>query len=115
MFDYHWPGNVRQVKSVVYRLVASAGNSELIGPEGFLKEIEGAAAPPSAVTVEDKFIIDARLSHHERLNELERQSIIRALNETGDNITQAAKILGMSRNGLKNRIERLEIKITNHC
>jgi DNA-binding NtrC family response regulator len=115
MFDYHWPGNVRQVKSVVYQLVASAGNGELIGPEGFLKEIEGAAAPPSAVTVEDKFIIDARLTHHERLNELERQSIIRALNETGDNITQAAKILGMSRNGLKNRIERLEIKITNHC
>jgi transcriptional regulator with GAF, ATPase, and Fis domain len=49
------------------------------------------------------------------LNELERQSIIRALNETGDNITQAAKTLGMSCNGLKNRIERLEIKITNHC
>jgi len=115
MFDYHWPGNVRQVKSVVYRLVASAGNSELIGPERFLKENEGAAPPPSAVTVEDKFIIDARLSHHERLNELERQSILRVLNETGDNITQAAKTLGMSRNGLKNRIERLEIKITNHC
>ena len=114
MFDYHWPGNVRQVKSVVYRLVASAGNGELIGPERFLKEIEGAAPPPSAVAVEDKFIIDARLSHHERLEELERQSIIRALNETGDNITQAAKTLGMSRNGLKNRIERLGIKITNH-
>jgi len=114
MFDYHWPGNVRQVKSVVYRLVASAGDGELIGPERFLKEIEGAAPPPSAVTAEDKFIIDARLSHHERLEELERQSIIRALNETGDNITQAAKTLGMSRNGLKNRIERLGIKIMNH-
>jgi transcriptional regulator with PAS, ATPase and Fis domain len=114
MFDYHWPGNVRQVRSVVYRLVASAGNGEVIGPERFLKEIEGGSPPPSAVTVEDNFIIDARLSHHERLEELERQSIARALNETGDNITQAAKTLGMSRNGLKNRIERLGINITSH-
>jgi transcriptional regulator with GAF, ATPase, and Fis domain len=114
MFDYHWPGNVRQVKSVVYRLVASAGNGELIGPERFLKEVEGQSPPPSVITSEDNFIIDARLSHYERLEELERQSIIRVLYETGDNITQAAKTLGMSRNGLKNRIERLGIKITNH-
>jgi len=114
MFDYDWPGNVRQVKNVLYRLVASAGNGELIGPERFLKEIEGVAQPPLAATVKDNFIIDGALSHYERLEELERQSIARALNEAGGNIMQAAKTLRMSRNGLKNRIERLGIKITNH-
>jgi transcriptional regulator with GAF, ATPase, and Fis domain len=114
MFDYNWPGNVRQVKNVLYRMVASAGNGELIGPERFLGEIEGVAQTPLAATVKDKFIIDGALSHYERLEELERQSIARALNEAGGNIMQAAKTLRMSRNGLKNRIERLGIKTTSH-
>jgi two-component system, NtrC family, response regulator AtoC len=114
MVDYDWPGNVRQLKNVLHRLVASAGNGELIGPERFLKEIEGVAQTPLAAIVKDNFIIDGALSHYERLEELERQSIARALNEAGGNIMQAAKTLRMSRNGLKNRIERLGIKTTNH-
>jgi hydrogenase-4 transcriptional activator len=116
LLDHHWPGNVRQLAAVAHRLTALAANGESIGREIALAAIRTGicAPPPAAALVGDNFIIDARLSYHERLEELERQSIIRALNETGDNITQAAKTLGMCRNGLKNGIERLGIKITNH-
>ncbi|HEV2667351.1 MAG TPA: sigma-54 dependent transcriptional regulator [Blastocatellia bacterium] len=116
LLDHHWPGNVRQLAAVAHRLTALASNGESIGKEIALAAIRTGicAPPPAAAMVGDNFIIDAHLSYHERLEELERQSIIRALNETGDNITQAAKTLGMCRNGLKNGIERLGIKITNH-
>src|SRR5262247_2951493 len=58
MFDYHWPGNVRQVRNVLYRLVASAENDEVIGPERFSKEIERCSPPPAAATVGNGIVID---------------------------------------------------------
>jgi two-component system, NtrC family, response regulator HupR/HoxA len=112
MFDYHWPGNVRQVKNVLYRLVASAENGELIGRENALDAIRTGicASPSAAATVENGIVIDPCLTIHKAKNEVEKLLIINALNETGCNLSQSAKRLGMSLPGLKKAIKRLGIR-----
>lgn len=45
------------------------------------------------------------------LKEKERQEVIKALRSTGGNRSQAARILGLSRQGLLNKIARYEIEL----
>lgn len=47
---------------------------------------------------------------HYSLKETERQQIIEALQETGGNATQAAKLLGIGRSTLYKRIKRYGIE-----
>jgi DNA-binding NtrC family response regulator len=109
MFDYHWPGNVREMENVLYRLVAFAVEGEAIGPERFLEEVGVYASPPEIKIVGGRIVIDARLPYRERQRELERLSIISALNDTGGNIRQAAAKLGMCRNSLRDKIKKLGV------
>jgi transcriptional regulator with GAF, ATPase, and Fis domain len=109
LLGYHWPGNVRQVKNVVHSLAASTGNDGVIGPKRVLEEIGGSAMPPAAAMVENKIVIDCRLSYHEAKNELERLFITKALNETGGNLSQAAARMGMSAFGLRKALKRFGI------
>jgi DNA-binding NtrC family response regulator len=113
MTDYHWPGNVRQVKNVIYRLAASAENGELIGRESALDAIRtGTCAPPpaSAVIILGEEMIDPLLPHYEAKDKLLRFQIEYALKHTSGNLSQAAEGLKMSLLGLKKAIKRLGIK-----
>jgi transcriptional regulator with GAF, ATPase, and Fis domain len=109
LLGYQWPGNAREMENVLYRLVAFAENYEEIGQKRVLEEIGGCAPPPAAAIVEDKIVIDRRFSYHERKNELERLSIIEALNETGGNLSRAAARMGMSIFGLRKAVKRFGI------
>jgi transcriptional regulator with GAF, ATPase, and Fis domain len=109
MLDYKWPGNVREMENVLYRLVAFAVNGDAIGPERFLEEIGGYASPTATKIIDGGIVIDARLPYRERQKELEKLSVISALNETGGNIRQAAAKLGMCRNSLRHRIKKFGI------
>jgi len=113
LLDYHWPGNVREVESWSHRVAALAANGEVIERENALAALRTgiSAPPPASLIVGDKFWIDANLTHQERMKECERLSIIKDLNEASNNITQAAKSLGMCRNALKNKIKSLGIEI----
>jgi len=116
LLDYHWPGNVREVENLSHRLAALAANGQVIGREIALAAIRTGicSPPPASALVADKFLIDANLSHQERMRECERLSILKELNGAGGNITQAAKRLGISRNTLKDKIKRYGIKTENH-
>ncbi len=113
MFDYHWPGNVRQVKSALYRLVASARNNELIGRESASDAIRtGTCAPPPgpAAIILGEEAIDPLLPHYEAKDRLLRFQIEYALKHTSGNLSQAAEELKMSLLGLKKAIKRLGIR-----
>jgi hydrogenase-4 transcriptional activator len=114
MAGHHWSGNVREVENLTYRLVAFAGNGELIGPERFLEEIGDYAPSPAAAIADGKIMIALSLPYPERQKELERLSIIDALNETGGNIMRTAVMMGVCRNNLKNKIEQYGIEKENH-
>jgi transcriptional regulator with GAF, ATPase, and Fis domain len=110
LLGYDWPRNVRELENVIYRLAVFAGNGDEIGQTRVMQEIEGYALPSSDPIIKDKIVIDRRLLYHERKKELERLSIIEALSETGGNMSQAARRLGVSIPGLRGAIKRLGIK-----
>ena len=85
--DYHWPGNVRELENAVERAM-------VVGSEPELRE--------------DDFTLKLRTPAGEarRLEEVEREHILRVMEETGGNKTRAAAILGIDRVTLHNRLKK---------
>jgi transcriptional regulator with GAF, ATPase, and Fis domain len=95
---YNWPGNVRQLQNEVRRaLVLSDG---VIDVDQLSPEIAGAGSAEPRET---------GLHVRRRIDQLERSLVREAMDKTGGNQTQAAKMLGLSRFGLQKMIKRLEI------
>lgn len=93
---YQWPGNVRELRNAMER-AALLSHGELILPEHLptrVRQVAPEAAPDEAAPAN-------------RLEDLERQAILQALQETRYNRTEAAKILGLSRRALTYKLQRL--------
>jgi DNA-binding NtrC family response regulator/tetratricopeptide (TPR) repeat protein len=107
---YDWPGNVRQLVNELRRAAALASTDDTIEPRDLSPEIgvtpPPRATPPSQVTIE----LDQSLA--EATDELERASIIRALELCHGRREQAAALLGLSRKGLYLKSQRLNIELT---
>lgn len=92
--DYAWPGNVRELRNVVERMaILSPGNS--ISAELVPMEIRMAenGAPPSSL--------------QEAKESAERDRILKALDDSQGNVSQAARALGIERTNLHKRIRAL--------
>lgn len=95
---YRWPGNVRELEHELRRLV-------YLCPHG--QAIDSTLVPPRLA---EKTADDPNdLCLEKRVAATERVVILQALDRTGGNQTQAAKLLGISRNGLTLKLERLGI------
>jgi DNA-binding NtrC family response regulator len=92
-----WPGNVRELENAVLRATALAGRARLLRPEHFLPGL-GAAAAGAA---------DAAGSLHEAVRTAEIEAIRAALAATGGRRMEAARLLGVSRKVLWQKIRDL--------
>lgn len=99
MIDYHWPGNVRQLRNAIeHACVTVAGDrisylglpSELRDPRGPVRNVAG--------DLDTKELA-------------ERDRIVEALRRTGGNRTKAAELLGTSRVTLWKKISRYAIEV----
>lgn len=93
--DSAWPGNVRQLKGIIQRIVALSVPgpiSEQILRPFLTNQTQGAEEEEPAG----------------ELDEMERRQILRVLQETGGNKTKAAEILGIQRRTLYKKLARLE-------
>lgn len=95
--SYRWPGNIRELRNAMERAVLMS-RGELILPEHLPPRIRQA--------MED----DARKVPTEgaRLEEMERQAILKTLQEKNYNRTETAKALGISRRALTYKIQALK-------
>jgi len=115
--DYNWPGNVRELENVIKKAVV-LGHGKYLLPEYIsLSEsisVRGGDLDGELSNILGK-IIDARskLSGHSLyenvIQNTEKQLIISILKKTNGNQTQAAKLLGISRPTLKDKIEKLGV------
>lgn len=100
--EYPWPGNVRELRNVIERAVLLERRDELSG-----ETLERLLDPTTAQAKErDPFILPAGGID---LAQLERSMIQQALQLTGGNQTRAAKLLGLTRDTLRYRLEKFEI------
>lgn len=102
--DYSWPGNVRQLRHEVERMMALAGDAAELGPHLCSAEI-------LASTAQDKTIglVQGDLSLPARVAELEVRLLKQALAEANGNKVRAARLLGITRQGLYKKIQRYRI------
>ncbi|MBF0127673.1 MAG: sigma-54-dependent Fis family transcriptional regulator, partial [Magnetococcales bacterium] len=94
LLDHSWPGNVRQLRHEVERLLALVEEGESIPPQrlSFAAKAESVAAPlPRDGESLDLASARARL---------EQRLIRQALHETGGNKVKAARLLGITRQAL---------------
>ena len=95
-----FPGNVRELRNAVERAIALTVPDEPVTREALdaVTERVEAAAPAAAGTL------------RERVEQLEIASIREALARSGGNRTRAANALGLSRLGLRKKMQRLGIE-----
>jgi DNA-binding NtrC family response regulator len=114
---YPWPGNLRELQSVLKQGLLQATGPVLI-PD-FLPPLTGGERRDKTAPTAgdwDQFITERlRASsqdlYAEALAQMERQLLTRVLQQTGGNQLQAAKILGITRGSLRTKIRALGIVI----
>jgi Nif-specific regulatory protein len=99
--EYHWPGNVRELRNVVERAVALGTGPLLDAGDVWLSSLE-AGGPPAPVS--------EPLYQPQPLEEVEKQHILRTLNHTEWNKSQAAGILHIERSTLDRKIKLYGLK-----
>jgi transcriptional regulator with GAF, ATPase, and Fis domain len=104
LLAYAWPGNVRELKNLAERAVLLARGGALL-PEHFgigtPAPVTSTSVPPPAPPA----LHGAPASLRDSVGEVERARIVAALKETGGNQTRAAKLLGISRRSLLDRLD----------
>jgi two-component system, NtrC family, response regulator AtoC len=121
LLSYDWPGNVRELANTINRSLILCKGKVLTG-EDILFDIE--AEVPSFATEEELEKTLARTLdplftnilqfwerglHSNLLEKVEKYLVRKALTETKSNQVQAAKLLGISRNTLRSRIEKYRL------
>lgn len=101
LLNYDWPGNVRQLQNCIERAVTLT-ETDHITPLDLPEKIRGFKAPARAESV------DLHPEHILTLDEVERRYIEQVLTLSGDNKSQAARLLGLDRRTLYRKLERYE-------
>ena len=95
LVDYDWPGNVRALRHAIERAVILT-TAKVLGP-GDLQLIETAPMPSATATPIPTVL---------NLDQMEKDTIHKALVKHGFNISHAAKELGLTRASLYRRMEK---------
>ena len=105
--SYSWPGNVRELRNYLERAAAISRNDTIeakqisaFAPTGF-----SGGAPGQAAAVE---------AAPKRLEELEREHILRVLDQSDGNRERAAAILGISSRTLYRKLREYETQTASH-
>ncbi|MFM9030927.1 MAG: helix-turn-helix domain-containing protein [Opitutaceae bacterium] len=95
---YRWPGNVRELRNAMER-AALLSRGEVVLPEHLPARVLETAAAPAGVAGET--------ADGQRLAEIEREAILRALRKNNFNRTETARELAISRRALTYKLQRL--------
>jgi two-component system response regulator PilR (NtrC family) len=100
--NYAFPGNVRELENILERAITLTTEGEIRA-----SDIQLRPPPGGAVAAVNSHTAGALGDH---LEDIERDAIVKALEQTRFNKTAAAKVLGMSFRALRYRIKKLGIE-----
>jgi len=99
LVNYHWPGNVRELQNIIERACALAKGTVLEAPDIHLD-----LRPAKAANGVGGFLPEGMTLEH-----WEDEMIQEALRRADGNKSQAARLLGLSRNALRYRLSKIGI------
>jgi DNA-binding NtrC family response regulator/tetratricopeptide (TPR) repeat protein len=106
LFDaFPWPGNVRQLRNEVQRAVAMASAGGLITPD-LLSPSLTPTALPADVAARPRY---RRVTLATAIERLEREMIESTLERASGNVSETARLLGLTRRGLYLKLQRLGV------
>ena len=104
---YAWPGNIRQLRNEVQRTVVMNTSGTVIGFEHLSPELSTVTVAPRETP--QRRSIDHSVTLGAAVEQLERQLIASALDTCGGNISETARMLGLTRRGLYLKLTRLDM------
>jgi DNA-binding NtrC family response regulator len=90
MLDYHWPGNIRELKHLIERSII-LGDEDSIDPLAHQPSKSSGNTPPGTIV---------------SLEEMEKKYIEEVLENFDRNISKTAKALAINRNTLYSKIQK---------
>ena len=97
LLSYHWPGNLRQMKNIVKRATLLAQSSFITLLELGTELLETPASNSTSIAL--------------RNEETEKEHILEALRQTGNNKSKAAQLLNIDRKTLYNKLKLYNIDL----
>lgn len=112
-----WPGNVRELQSVLKQAILRSRGSVLL-PEALVPPttsrpalLRGSELFDWDAFVEERIAAGSQNLYAEGVERMEREIVVRVLRSTDGNQLRAARILGITRGNLRNKIRNLGISI----
>ena len=106
LMRFHWPGNVRELENEMERAITMAGGEKIITEQHLSDKIRAIDSEKGSIIVSP-----SSGTLKEVIKEVEMKMIQEALLNTGGNRSKAARILGITRQGLLNKIVRYQIQM----
>ena len=104
---YHWPGNVRELENVLGH-ACMMSNNELIDVADLPDYVKG-TSHNAASTVDESFTAPPGEGALDALEEHERMLIAKAFEQSGNNQSQAARLLRIGRDALRYKLKKYKI------
>jgi DNA-binding NtrC family response regulator len=106
---HDWPGNLRELRNLVQRLLVLGGDDE-IAP-GEIDAALGIRTPAAALAALEGMPIETHLPLREARDAFERAYLLRLLNEAGGSVGKLAKLAGMERTHLYRKLKDLGVDV----
>ncbi len=107
LIDFDWPGNIRQLKNVVERLVIMT-EEKILDHHHLVNNLQGSTGEtkePVPDTLEELKQVKKRIFEKNYLP-IEKKFLLTALQAAGGNITRAAKNVGMQRSNFSSLMKK---------
>jgi DNA-binding NtrC family response regulator len=106
--SYWWPGNVRQLRNEIQRAVALSAPGGTIEPEHLSADLIAPQTASAEMSSVSALAAPGNLSA--AVETLERNMIRATLSNTAGNISESARVLGLTRRGLYLKMRRLGLE-----
>ncbi len=100
LYNYNWPGNVRELENCIKYALAMASE----------KELSVKSLPPYIFSEQETSNSGEANKKKKSLEQIEKEHILRVIEDQNWNISAATRILGINRSTIYNKIEKYKLK-----